>query len=366
MPRLPAAPQPRTPALAPPRMRARGPAGWAFAAGFGWAVPWIGGCPFATPGSVLRDDADGTAAADADSPAEDPSAIPTVDALCQAPSPAEGDPWATETQVLAAQRLACHRDAADLPKVVLDHALQVAAQAHASYMAATGDYGHVEGDPEHPTSSGADALARVQAAGLTVDLATTRIEEVVAFVQGGIEAGAAVDLWVGTVYHRRPLLHPLTTRVGFGFADPYAVALALGPWDTAATGAATVVGTYPGDAQEGVPATFDSDRENPDPAPDHGLVGYPITVTVATGAWGPEATNPFDIRVDRDLATLVDARGDAVPVLILDPTRDPALLDTVAMVPEAALEPEAWYEVRLALTVAGEGLELAWAFETGS
>ena len=63
---------------------------------------------------------------------------------------------------------------------------------------------------------------------------------------------------------------------------------------------------YPVDGQRDVPVDFDSDIEWPDPAPDHGVVGYPITLTVAATS-ATDGDNPYNLYVLD--ATLTDDSG---------------------------------------------------------
>lgn len=318
-------------------------------------------CGMSAPGGPLLSGGD---SASTDGSGDDMSA---VDALCADPPPVSGDPDATEAQLAAAARLACHRQAAGLSILTLSPALQAAAQAHADYMDATGLYGHDEADASHPRFTGEDALARVLAADYPADLAAHRLDEAIAFDDGGMSASGAVDLWISTVYHRLPFLHPLATELGLGIRGSYAVAVVVGRWDTsqAGGGGSLTWGLYPAEGQSGVPVSLDSDRESPDPAPDHGVVGFPVTAAFGAAEWGEDPSDPYALEVDLARSGIQDAAGRPVLTLLLEPGADPHLLDAVALLPMEPLAEGARYRVTLGIAVAGEELDLAWSFVTG-
>lgn len=323
-------------------------------------LPLGAACGMSAPGGPLLSGGDAP-------PTEDPVAeISAVDALCADPPPASGDPGATEAQLAAAARLACHRQASGLPGLALSPALQAAAQAHADFMDATGHYGHDEPDASDPRFTGDDALARILAAGYPADLGAHRLDEAIAFADGGMSAPGAVDLWISTVYHRLPLLHPLATEVGLGIRGSYAVAVVVGRWDTSQSegGGSLIWGLYPAEGQSGIPVSLDSDRESPDPAPEDGVVGFPVTASFGAPAWGEDPSDPYALEVDLGRSGIQDAAGRPVRILLLEPGADPHMLDAVALLPIEPLAAGARYRVTLGVAVAGEELDLDWSFVT--
>jgi uncharacterized protein YkwD len=104
---------------------------------------------------------------------------------------------------------------------------------------------------------------------------------------------AALAQWLGSVYHRTPLLDPWARDLGYGSAtgcDTMDFGVGAG-----GTTSASLVVSYPYDAQTGVPTSFDGSREGPTPpVPPNGWPsGYPVhvfmrgtTITVTTDEFG--------------------------------------------------------------------------------
>lgn len=297
-------------------------------------------------------------------PLESLSGLPTdtgtVDSACTTADGA-GDPAASQAQVDGLWRLNCHRRLADLPEVRLDPALSGAAQAHADYMFATGQYAHGESDTTHPGWTGETAQQRAAAAGYDLDTVESRLAEVIGFRTDGADAAFAVDNWINTVYHREPLLVPELLHVGVGEAGIYNVMELVSPWSDPATEFAF----YPARGQSDVPTSFDSDTESPDPIAQAGIVGPPITVSVLSDGWAND-TDPYVLVVDAARSSVRTTSGDEIPLVILEPRDDPWLVRMVALVPLEPLEPGTTYEVRVGLTVGGVLWEESWAFATRS
>lgn len=266
-----------------------------------------------------------------------------LDDACPAVTPYEG---ATVAGAEALERTACVRALAGLDEPSLDPTLDEAAQAHAVYMRTHDELGHIETAGEEGYTGDA-VWDRIAAAGWTQDVGVS-ISEVVAH---GVGPADAVDLWVDSVYHREPFTTPDWIAAGFGIEGHYS-AMAFVAFYPQSADAAFV---YPVNGQIGVPTTFDSDTESPDPAPDHGLVGYPITVTVGSVA------AQSDVRLLR--AELRGPSG-AVDTLAMDPSSDDALTNMVAVVPVAPLEPSAAYDAELRVEWAGGTQDIAIHFET--
>lgn len=92
----------------------------------------------------------------------------------------------------------------------------------------------------------------------------------------------AVDGWMGTFYHRLPLVDPGLLRIGWGWKGEFAV---MDTGSLAAPYAKPFIVTWPHADQQGVPTAFYG-NEYPDPVPDgepgsvneSELFGYPITL----------------------------------------------------------------------------------------
>lgn len=286
-----------------------------------------------------------------------PQSVGTVDAACGTPDGA-GDEAASQAQIDGLWRLNCHRALAGLPTVQLDPALNQAAQAHADYMHATGEYGHEETDSSQPGYTGGSAGERAAAAGYGLDTTTSQLAEVIGFRSEGADAVFAVDNWINTVYHREPLLVPQLDAVGFGQAGIFDVMELVAPWSDERS-----LAIYPARGQADVPTTFDSDTESPDPVPEAGTVGSPITISVLDDGWGAD-TDPYAISVDLAGTSVRTTAGSEVPFVVREPGSDPWLVRMVAIVPLEPLQANTTYEVDVALRIGSEERTESWAFAT--
>jgi hypothetical protein len=259
---------------------------------------------------------------------------------------ADPSPPATVTpdqRVLA--RVNTYRARAGLAPVVLDAQLSKGCMEHAQYM---------------KLNRGTDAMAGLNAHHQRADL------------PGASKAGAlcgenadlypevsdldqTVDAWMASLYHRRPLLSPQLTRVGFGYAaldhGEFAAALMFAPADETAAGWPV---RYPADHQTDVGLEFGN--EIPDPVPGGGKGGYPITIQFPS----------FDA-VTAVSATLVDGAGSAVPFYLSDPEQPATSFGqygVVCLIPRATLAPSTTYAVSVAATWQGKPATYAWSFTT--
>jgi hypothetical protein len=167
----------------------------------------------------------------------------------------------------------------------------------------------------------------------------------------------AVDGWMATLYHRRPILSPTLERIGVGYAKlrdgSYMAALMF-----VDSNGVNVTGRwpveYPADKQSGVPLEFGS--EVPNPVPGGARAGFPITIQFP----------PFD-KVTGVRATLVDERGRDVALYLSDP-QHPATsfgqYGVVSLIPKLPLRPNSRYEVRVDATWNGKAGTWRWSFTT--
>src|SRR5206468_3448054 len=88
---------------------------------------------------------------------------------------------------------------------------------------------------------------------------------------------AAVDGWMASLYHRRPMLNPALQKIGVGYAElaegTLMAALMFADADES-KGAWPV--HYPATGQTDVPLEFAN--EVPNPVPGNGKGGYPLTL----------------------------------------------------------------------------------------
>ncbi len=287
-----------------------------------------------------------------------------VSAACPAEYPAlEMVP--TGAQDEAWRWINCYRNLASVELVPLSAGGALATDRHAAYMDETTEYGMVETQTSATNYSGYDALERLGAAGDEVDLADYSIYEMVVRTGNGeaVDARKAVDAWVNTVYHRPPLMRPRLDAVGVGFGGQYGDMIAVGPWDTVAEGGQLLTARYPAPGQAGVPTTFHSDAEYPDPAPGANEVGSPISVTFQAGHWH-DSDNHFDIELDPTGCSVTARGGEPVDLMLLDPENDGELVSTIVLLPEEPLEPGVTYDVEVSASIAGTPWSKDWTFTT--
>jgi hypothetical protein len=119
---------------------------------------------------------------------------------------------------------------------------------------------------------------------------------------------------------------------------------------------------YPTDGQIDVVPSFDSDWEVPDPAPDRGVVGMPITVTVADEVMNGDGQNPYNLQLVA--ATLIGPDGTEVEVRLSDPTEDSHLYQMALMLPVEPLESRTEYEAVMTIEWNGQSETLNTTFVT--
>lgn len=156
------------------------------------------------------------------------------------------------------------RDADRLRKLELDPELTAGCRLHAQYLG------------KHPEQAAAWPDAHEEYSdreGFTTQGARAGNASVIA--PGVRSADEAIDGWMGTFYHRLPLLDPGLIRVGFGLEKGNAVL------DTGSMVAPMDIGTWcvwpPADAKD-VPRRFNPELPNPVPGADQAAWGYPVTL----------------------------------------------------------------------------------------
>jgi uncharacterized protein YkwD len=275
-----------------------------------------------------------------------PTAV-SVDGACVEADP--GDPAASEAALEAIYRSNCYRNLLGLDLGVLDAKLNTAAQAHADYMQKNKTLDHSEQSGK-PGYTGEQVWDRAEAAGRALK-AGESIGEV---ISQGTNPSEAVDGWVNSVYHRSPFTSPEWIAAGFGQAGNYSSMTTLQAFPNSYEDAVI----YPVNGQIDVPASFNSDQEYPDPAPNSGLVGPPITVTIASGDYGG-GQNWFDAQLLS--ASLTGPEGEEA-IITLVPDEDEWLGTMIALLPERPLTPGATYTAKMSVTWAGGEADLTSTF----
>jgi hypothetical protein len=241
-----------------------------------------------------------------------------------------------------------YRQLAGLTPVKLDPKISAGCLEHANYMVQNEGTDAMAGLNAHTQRSNLPGASDAGAAcAKAADL----------FI-GVSDVGVAIDGWMAGMYHRRPMLDPQLERIGIGYARlPDGMLTAAlrfensrrrdgknGNWPVA----------YPADKQADVP--LDYGAETPNPIPNHGTGGYPITLEFP----------PFD-KVTGVSAKLTDVMGNPVDSFLSDPEH-PATsfgqFGMICLIPKQSLQAQHAYAVRIDATWKGKPGTWTWSFTT--
>jgi hypothetical protein len=166
---------------------------------------------------------------------------------------------------------------------------------------------------------------------------------------------AAIDSWMGTFFHRLPLLDPGLKQVGWALEDGVAILDCTSMVDPTPERGRRIV-QWPPAGAERVPCSFNPELPNPFPGEDQSAWGYPVTVQWTYG--------PAPVRLELRKA---DANGPAVEALLSTPEApgNDQLVPTNAwcLIPRAPLEPRSTYWVE---TEWSDGTTSSSSFRTAS
>ena len=274
--------------------------------------------------------------------------LPGARGLAQRVSkPAPHVPTAEEKAVLAAlngvRKLAFEGVVEKEPEVGIERSLSEGCSLHAIYLGQnpeeTSKWPGMHGEnPEHEDFTPQGALA---GASSVIAYGVERPED-------------AIEEWMGTFYHRLPLLEPGLLRIGFGWESDVAVMDVTSLW-APPDGTWAVVWPYEG--MKSVPLAFLPELPNPVPDVDQETLGYPITLQ--TGL--PEYGRP-PIAIEMEL-TLDGAKVDCHFSTPDAPTNvEAAPRNAFCLIPKAALQPGRLYSVTA--TWKDSGKKLSWSFRT--
>jgi len=197
------------------------------------------------------------------------------------------------------------------------------------------------------------------------EVAGLRAHEQVASLPGATPAGArcghaavihfaartadeAIHAWMGTLYHRAPIVSPYVDRIGIGAAGAERMAVAMTfairrvdhVWPVA----------FPADGQRNVPTGFVP--EVPNPIPSDAAAGYPFTLQF-----------PLDDAVVDVVASFVDDAGTPVAFYLSSPEKPAsahhAQRGLVGVIPQHPLRAHTRYTVTVAAT--WRGRRAAWS-----
>ena len=248
-----------------------------------------------------------------------------------------------EQKVLA--RVNAYRAHAGLPPVKVDAKLSKGCTAHAEYMKANRGTSAVVGleiHNEHQDLPGAtpEGAACGKAADIYPEIA---------------DLPTAVDGWMASLYHRRPILSPTLTSIGVGYARlPEGTLMAAMMFAPADETSDKWPIEYPADKQTDVPLEFGN--EIPNPVPGGGRGGYPVTIQFPS----------FD-KVTGVKATLADDSGKAVALFESDPEHPATSFGqygVVCLIPKQPLRPQTTYTATVTTTWKDATKTYAWSFTT--
>jgi len=260
-----------------------------------------------------------------------------------------GDPDADDGQQQALERINQLRTALGVPLLVFNPALNRAAQNHADYfqdnLPASRRDGHGE-NRDRDGYTGRHPGERAASAGYE---GPPRIMEDMAFGAGPV---GSVMMWYDSVFHRIPIVQADVALAGFGHRSDVEVL------DVAAVGgfqSARVLTPY--DGQENVPRSFNSDFEGPDPVPDDGVVGYPVSLVTSTNSVRPVADGASITPDGEEPYELWIASADV-------PTEG-FLHGSIFLMSKDGMKADTWHTVALEYTVGGNREKKVWRFKTG-
>ena len=240
-----------------------------------------------------------------------------------------------------------YRQIAGLTTVKLDRQLSAGCMEHANYMVQNQGTDAMAGlNPHTQRSHLPGASAAGAACAKAADL----------FI-GVSDLGVAIDAWMAGMYHRRPMLDPQLERIGVGYARlPDGMLTAALRFENATRRRGGWPVAYPADKQTDVP--LDYGAEIPNPIPNHGGGGYPITLQFP----------PFD-KVIGVAARLTDAEGNPVKFFLSDPEH-PATsfgqFGVICLIPKQSLQAQHAYSVRIDAIWKGKPGTWKWSFSTVS
>jgi uncharacterized protein YkwD len=248
-----------------------------------------------------------------------------------------------------------YRAHAGLQPVALDDKLSGPCLAHARYLVMNEGHPSLQGLSAHDEDLKLpDASKEGDAAGKASVIAI-----------GDYDPMDGVESWMGTLYHRVPILEPKLKTIGFGCArgrrQGWVVVLNV------STGVHKLSPTQPvfcpAPDQTDVPVSFPNGGEEPNPIPEgkSGRAGFPIT-----------ASFPKDAPLKNAQGKLTDDQGTEIPCWFSSPEKpaNPRYADrqgnTVCLIGKAPLTPNTKFHVHFQGRIAGKAWERKWAFTTGA
>jgi hypothetical protein len=236
------------------------------------------------------------------------------------------------------------RDLAEPPKLMILPELSRGAMAHARYLTLHPEQLRAWPDAHEEWPDREGFSPEGSAAGLRSVIAP-----------GSTSPKDAIDGWMGTFYHRLPLLAPGLLAIGYGQHEGTAVLDSGSLVETWAREGVYVV--WPPQGAKGVPLGFNPELPHPVPGEDQATWGYPITIQ------GVLTDSRFTM-------ALYEGKVDAahrVPCHLSTPDAptNPELAPggAACLIPKTRLKPGCTYVVEALHLTGGETLR--WSFRTG-
>jgi cysteine-rich repeat protein len=270
---------------------------------------------------------------------------------CDGQCRVEPPPGQSAAQVEAFQLVNAIRASAGLPGQQLIPSLNQAAQAHADYHALNGDdtgNAHTE-NPNSPGFTGVNFFDRMGAAGFNGQ----PFFEVMAFFNS---PEPAVGIWLNSVFHRVPIIHPNSTQMGYGGASGNGGSADVIDFGAGASEDATQVVLFPPPNATGVTGSFNRFQEGPNPPapPGGGATTGPI-VSVAADA-------------DLNITSAEILQGNTVlPVTLVGPNTAGVgafMSGTFAFYADGPAPSGTTFTARINGTVGGQAFSREWSFTT--
>jgi hypothetical protein len=261
------------------------------------------------------------------------------------------------------------REQAGLKPVKLSDDLSLGCQVHARYLLLNAAVITSQGLNPHeelPTLNGFSQVGRQAAHASVISGYSSKPPE--------DWPAHSVDLWLGSFYHRVPILNPSLKMIGFGYAtDGQAWKVVMDVESGARRPSSAAKGpvvVYPVDEQEKVPRIYAKGTpETPSPIPDDrptGTVGFPITAQFPPGT---KVTGVVATLSATPAKKTAEAGATEVPIWLSSPAF-PAVANvrqrnTVCLIPKAPLAANLTYRVTIAAKVDGKPWNRTWTFTTG-
>ncbi|MDJ0976303.1 MAG: hypothetical protein QNJ98_17715 [Planctomycetota bacterium] len=251
-------------------------------------------------------------------------------------------------QIVDQLRAQAFRGSAAIPKIIGDEELGRGCWLHAKFLTKHKDLWTEWPDVHEQT---------VDREGFTPEGNRGGLNSVIAFGCKGPKD--AIDQWMGTFFHRLPLIQPGLVGIGWGIEDGIAV---LDSGSLVEIESGSHYACWPPFDAKDVPLRFQPELPNPVPGEDQGTWGYPITMQQ------PQTDNllAYEMALYKGGA----ATGEPVPCHFITPQapKNPDLAPPNAwcLIPKQPLLPRTTYTVGVKDLTPGAKVPVwKWTFKTG-